>query len=275
MKAWSTGEEQGRCAMFLPEMTWQEVDKLDRSTVAVASFGATEQHGAHLPLETDALIGQELARRLDQACGGRLLVLPTQWLGFSTHHMSFPGTLSASVETYLALAGEILGSLAQAGFTKILVLNSHGGNVSALDVVLTKCRLHYPRVRIVLVTYWNAAAEQLQALRESAEGGMGHACELETSLMLASKPSAVRIDRMQPDGRWPCSKFLKKDMLAAGSANVSRTFAEISENGGVGDPRTASAEKGERFFTAIVSQLTELVSDLDSGRIDEFRAVAE
>lgn len=261
--------------MYLLEMTWQQVDELDRSTVVVIPFGATEQHGVHLPLETDALIGQELSRRLDDACGGRLLVLPGQWLGLSTHHMSFPGTITASVDTFLALAGDIIGSIAHAGFQKILVLNSHGGNASALDVVLTKSRPQYPDVRIVLVTYWNAAAEQLRALRESAEGGMGHAGELETSLLLAAKPKAVRTDRMRPDGKWSASAFLAKDMLVAGSASVSRTFTEISDHGGVGDPRKASAEKGERFFAAIVARLAELVNDLESGQIDQFRSVGE
>jgi creatinine amidohydrolase len=182
--------------MVLAEMTWQQVAGLDRSTLVVATFGAMEQHGQHLPLETDALIGSELARRLDQHCGGRLLILPTQWLGLSTHHMSFPGTISASVETYLSLASEMIGSIAAAGFKKVLVLNSHGGNVSALDVVLTKCRIKYPETRVVLVTYWNAAATELKALRESAEGGMGHACELETSLLLAAKPQVVQKDKM-------------------------------------------------------------------------------
>jgi creatinine amidohydrolase len=259
--------------MFLAEMTWQQVAGLDRSTLVLATFGAMEQHGQHLPLETDALIGSELARRLDRHCGGRLLVLPTQWLGLSTHHMSFPGTISASVETYLSLASEVIGSIAAAGFKKVLVLNSHGGNVSALDVVLTKCRIKYPETRVVLVTYWNAAATELQALRESAEGGMGHACELETSLLLAAKPQVVRKDKLQADGRWSTSKFLGKDMLSGGSASVSRIFAEISKHGGVGDPRTASAEKGEKFFAAIVGRLAELVSEIESGKIDDFKAV--
>lgn len=259
--------------MFLAEMTWQEIDKLDRSTVVVASFGAIEQHGAHLPLETDTLVGRELARRLDEACQNRLLVLPTQWLGLSTQHMSFAGTISASVETYLALAAEVIESIAQAGFKKILVLNSHGGNVSALDLVLTKCRLRFPSARIVSVTYWNVAAEQLRSLRESPEGGMGHACELETSLVLAIQPELVRKDRMQPDGRWTVSRFLGKDMLTGGAANVSRTFAEISTNGGVGDPTTASSEKGRLFFDAIVGQLVDLVLDLERGRMDQFRPV--
>jgi creatinine amidohydrolase len=261
--------------MLISEMTWQEVNALDRSTIVIAPFGAMEQHGRHLPLETDALIGQEIARRLDAACSGRLLVLPVQWLGLSTHHMGFSGTISASVDTYLNMASEILGSMAQAGFKKILALNSHGGNVSALDVVLTRCRLQYPDTRIVAVTYWNAAAQKLRELRESAEGGMGHACELETSFILAINPKLVHLDRVQPDGRWSTSRFLGKDMLSGGAANVARTFDEISDYGGVGDPRTASAEKGERFFNAIISDLADLVHDLESGKIDEFRAAGE
>lgn len=259
--------------MNLAEMTWHEIDQLDRSTVAVVPFGAMEQHGAHLPMETDARIGQELARRLDRACDGRLLILPVEWLGLSTHHMRFPGTLTASVDTYLALASEVLGSIAQAGFRKILVLNSHGGNVSALDVVLTKCRDRYPETRMVLVTYWNAAAAELRKLRESADGGMGHAGELETSLMLAAKPGVVRTSSLQPDGSWSRSPFLAKDMLSGGIASVSRSFADISRHGGVGDPRTATAEKGEKFFSAIVARLAELVRELESGELDNLRPV--
>lgn len=257
--------------MYLPEMTWQEVHALDRATVVVIPFGAMEQHGAHLPLETDALIGQELARRLDDASEGQLLILPTQWLGLSTHHMNFAGTITASVDTYLALGKEIIESIAKAGFNKILVLNSHGGNASALDVVLTKVRLSYPEARIVLVTYWNIAAGQLCALRDSSEGGMGHACELETSLVMATKPGTVRNDKIKADGHWPTSRFLGKDMLAGGTASVSRSFSEISTEGAVGDPRTASAEKGQQFFDAIVAQLLELTRELESGKIDESR----
>ncbi len=259
--------------MLLSKMTWQEVDKLDRSTVVVIPFGAMEQHGLHLPLETDALIAQECAQQLDEKCGGRLLVVPTQWLGLSTHHMSFAGTISASVDTYLALASEILGCLSAAGFRKMLALNAHGGNTAALDVVLTKCHLRFPNTRIVLATYWNVAANELRELRETPEGGMGHACELETSLLLAIDPALVRTDCLQADGRWPLSSFLAHDMLSPGVATVARTFAEISDHGGVGDPRTASAEKGKSFFTAIVEQLAGLVRDLQSGRIDAFRKV--
>jgi creatinine amidohydrolase len=241
--------------------------------VVVVPFGALEQHGAHLPLQTDALITAELARRLDLACEGRLLVLPVQWVGLSLHHMSFSGTVSASVDTYIALASDILGSIAQAGFRSVLALNGHGGNSAALDVALMKCRMKHPNTRIVHVTYWNAARQRLTELRESAVGGMGHACELETSLVLAIDPSLVKQALAAPDGRWPVAPFLAQDMLVGGAAGTYLSFDEISSHGGVGDPRTASAEKGERFFEAIVTALAEIVTGMERGHIDTFHDI--
>ena len=251
--------------MLLQEMTWEEVSKLDRSTVVVAPFGATEQHSLHLPLETDARIASELSRRLDAACGGKLLVLPTQWLGFSTHHMGFSGTMTASASTYLEMAKEILDSIAQAGFQKLLLLNSHGGNAAILEVALAEFQPKHPAVRAVLVSYWNVAAQELQRLRESPLGGMGHACELETSLILAIDSKLVRTARMAPDGMGPRSRFLYQDMLAGGSVSMWWNPAETSRHGGDGDPTSASAEKGERFFAAIVSRLAEVIEELASG----------
>lgn len=260
--------------MKLAEMTWQEVDRLDRKTVVVAQFGAMEQHGRHLPFSTDALIGQSIAERLDRSLNQRLLVLPTQWLGLSTHHMRFPGTLTASPETFLALAFDTVASIASAGFTNILLLNSHGGNAAALEVVSTKCKMQFPGHRFVNVTYWNAAAADLVAIRESAIGGMGHACELETSLVMAQDERLVRKDKLAPDGRWPASPFFAKDMLKGGSASLALTFDEISDTGTVGDPTSASAEKGERFFSLIIERLGEIVRLMEGEEIHRFHAVS-
>jgi creatinine amidohydrolase len=259
--------------MFWQDLTWQQIDALPRSTVVVLPFGAVEQHGKHLPLRTDALIGEEIASRLDIACGEGLLVLPVQWMGLSLHHMRFPGTLTASVDTYISLATDSIASVAQAGFRKLLLLNSHGGNVAALDVVLVKTRERFPDTRVFACTYWNAAVSELRQLRESELGGMGHACELETSLLLASRPDLVDMTQLSADGLQPASPFLGQDMLAGGSVSVSRHFEEISQNGGVGDPRTASAEKGERFFGAIVAKLKVLVKEIESGTIEDTRPI--
>ena len=259
--------------MQLAQMAWMEIQALDRSTVVIAPFGAMEQHGPHLAMQTDSLIAGELARRVDDACGGRLLVLPAQWLGLSLHHMEFCGTLSASVDTYINMASEILGSIAQAGFRKIIALNAHGGNVSALDVALTKSRTRHPESRILHVTYWNLARQRLAELRESAAGGMGHACELETSLVLAVDPALVRMDKAKPDGRWAVPAYFAQDMLIGGAVSTARWFNEVSEEGAVGDPRPASAAKGEIFFAAIVQSLADLVVSFERGDVDTFRKV--
>ena len=185
-------------------MTWQEVDSYDRSTIVVVPFGAMEQHSLHLPLETDALIAQELSRRLDAACGGSLLILPTQWLGFSPHHMSFSGTLTASAHTFMEMANQILSSIAHAGFRNLLILNSHGGNAAILEVVLAEFQSKHSNSQTVLVTYWNVAADGLQSIRESPIGGMGHACELETSLVLAAKPDARTHSEASSPMAWGC-----------------------------------------------------------------------
>jgi creatinine amidohydrolase len=250
--------------LFLSELTWQEVDSCDRSTIVVVPFGALEQHSLHLPLETDALIAQELSRRLDTACGGRLLVLPTQWLGFSPHHMSFSGTVTASASTYMEMANQILSSIASAGFRNLLILNSHGGNAAILEVVLAEFQSKQPNTQTILVTYWNVAADELQKLRESPIGGMGHACELETSLVLAIKPSVVHAAKLEPDGMGVRSRFLYRDMLVPGTVSTWWNPAESTKHGGEGDPTSASAEKGERFLTAIVGRLVEVVHEMSS-----------
>jgi len=258
----------------LAEMTWEEVHALDRNTVVVVPFGAMEQHGPHMPMNTDALIGQALASRLDAACGGDLLVLPTQWLGLSPHHMKFAGTITASPETFIAMAFEIISSIASAGFTNFFILNSHGGNASALDVVATKCKTAFPDRRFLTCTYWNVAAADLSEMRESKLGGMGHACELETSLVMAEQKDLVRTERIAHDGGWPASPYLAKDMLKGGAVSLAATFDEISTRGAVGDPTTSSAEKGVRFFEVILKHLVTLVGDLRSGGIVRLNHIA-
>lgn len=260
--------------MMLEQLTWQEVDSLDRNTVVVVPFGAMEQHGPHLPLKTDALIGACICRRLGEACEGRILVLPQQWLGLSLHHMRFAGTISASVDTFIAMVTDTISSIAAAGFKNILALNSHGGNSAALEVALTKCKSLYPAHRFVATTYWNAAAAGLAGIRESAIGGMGHACELETSLVLAEQPELVRTELIRADGRWPASDFLAKDMLRGGSASYALRFDEITNEGAVGDPTLASAAKGEAAYSVIVKAITRLVQEMESGEIDRFVPVA-
>lgn len=253
--------------MLLQQATWREIDALARETIVVVPFGAMEQHGPHMPLETDSRIAVELMRRLDAAVAETALILPVQWIGYSPHHMDFPGSITLSFETYIRVAIEICSSIARAGFVRFLLLNAHGGNRAVLDVASTELKFQFPKASFVTATYWSLARTELQSLRETAEGGMGHACELETSMLLASAPHLVKMQHASADGRWPCSEFLAHDMLGGGQAGIAVAFSELTQSGTNGDPRTASSEKGEKFLSAITARLVALVREYQSGEL--------
>lgn len=259
--------------MLLAQATWQEIDKLDRKTTVLAPFGAMEQHGLHLPLETDSAIAEEIARRTDLALSGNILVLPVQWAGYSPHHMDFAGSITLTAETYIRVAVEIIGSLAKAGFLRFLVLNAHGGNRAILDVAANELKFQYPKATFVTATYWNVAREQLQKLRDSELGGMGHACELETSMLLTATPGNVKMDRAIADGAWPCSEFLANDMLSGSQIGLASSFSEFTKSGANGDPTSATAAKGEAFLNAIVERIATLIRQYESGELLEMKPV--
>jgi creatinine amidohydrolase len=253
--------------MLLRNATWREIDNLDRNTIVIAPFGAMEQHGPHLPLETDARIAEEILHRVDATISSDVLALPVQWAGYSPHHMDFAGSITLSAETFLRVAVEIIGSLAKAGFRRFLLLNSHGGNRALLDIAAGELKCLYPQAAFVTATYWNIARSQLQALRESAEGGMGHACELETSILLSVSPDNVKMQLAEADGAWPCSDYFAHDMLGGGQAGLASIFSEFTRSGANGDPTSASALKGDRFLAAIVERLVDLITQYRSGEL--------
>ena len=125
-------------ALEMDSMTWQEIraEQERGRTAVVMAFGATEQHGPHMPLATDALIGDHLAllvaERLDA------FLAPTVRLGCSEHHLEFPGTISISAETFHGLVGDIVASLARGGFERVIMLPTHGGNFGPLAEAIAK-----------------------------------------------------------------------------------------------------------------------------------------
>jgi len=254
--------------VILYTLTSEEVAKLDQDIVALIPFGSVEQHSLHLPLGTDSIIAEAIARRLEARLREQVLLLPVVWLGCSVHHLDFSGSLTAEIDTFIKTGEEIVSSLAHHGFRKFILLNGHGGNTNKLDVLAEKLRYrHNSRLKVVAVTYWHLIQEEIQAIRETPLGGMGHACELETSLMLATHPELVRNARMEKDGPGERSIFEQKDMFAAGSVTVVKTFKEITRHGGFGDPTKASAEKGEKIMEAVLLKLTQVVEEIRSEKL--------
>jgi creatinine amidohydrolase len=255
--------------MFLQEMKWPEIDALDREKViAVACISAVEQHSVHLPVSTDYLIGSEIVRRVEHELPRTLLCLPPLWLGCSSHHMDFAGTITLSLETMSRVLRDITESVMKHGFRKLLILNSHGGNRATLGYTVQAIGHSYPDSLIVGATYWDLVNKKLWDARETEFGGMGHACELETSILLNIAPDLVDLRKAEPDGMTLSeSEFGRNEMLSAAAVSVYKTFAETSTHGGHGDPRTASAEKGERFLQIITAGVKRLCDDMLAGKI--------
>jgi creatinine amidohydrolase len=230
-------------ALELDKVTWPEVEEQiasGRDTVVVA-LGATEQHGRHMPLATDALLGDHLGRlvadRLDA------FVAPTVRVGCSSHHMDFPGTLSLEDETFHALVADHVRSLARAGFARVVLVPTHGGNFAPLAAAVEKLG-ELPGTRVVAVTDLTALLRVAQAGQDEhgvplEEGGL-HAGEWETSMLLAIEPELVRMERAQAGYTGDLQEGIQR-MFESG-------VKAISDNGAVGDPTRASAEHGRRYW---------------------------
>jgi creatinine amidohydrolase len=233
-------------AIELDRMTWPDVKaELDRgrATVVVA-FGATEQHGPHLPLATDALIGDHLAWRIAERLDA--FVAPTVRIGCSEHHLEFPGTLSVSEETFHALVADIVRSLAQGGFRRVVLLPTHGGNFKPLAAALEKLGpVEGIEIRALTDLGLLLTVAQLGVDEHDVPLGQGglHAGEWETSMLLALHPDLVHMDRGEPG--------YTGDLQAALGAAFRSGVHAISPNGVVGDPARASAVHGKRYWEAV------------------------
>ena len=247
--------------MKLGEMQWPAIRELDKErVVAVFPIAAFEQHGLHLPLLTDTIETTEIVDRLDAQIDDRVVCLPTQWLGFSFHHMRFGGSLTATSQTHIDMIVETVDGLVQAGFGRILILNGHGGNRADMRVAQQNLKRMHPDALVWGASWWEVAGPRLDAIKEAGPTGSGHAGEMETSLMLALRPDLVLGDRLHADGFDPESAYHDR---------VTRFLRldEQSERGNYGDPTVASAEKGERMLTAVVDSLAEVVDDILADRL--------
>jgi creatinine amidohydrolase len=241
-------------ATELDTLTWPEVEaqiEAGRDTV-VAALGATEQHGRHLPLATDALIGDHLARivadRLDA------FLAPTLRVGCSEHHVGFAGTMSLSEESYHMVVADLVRSLLRGGFGRIVLLPSHGGNFGPLAAAVAKLE-EAERAHVVALTDLGVLFEIAQMGEREfgvplAEGGL-HAGEWETSLMLAIHPELVRMESAEAG--------FTGDLQQAVGSMFAGGVASISKNGAIGDPARSSAEHGERYWASILELVLEQI----------------
>jgi creatinine amidohydrolase len=232
----------------LAALTSAELDARSERLVVVP-VGAIEQHGPHLPLDTDTLLAASVAEAIVERTPGTLLG-PTLELGCSSHHSSFPGTLSLRTDTFVGIVVDLCRSLARADRTVVL-LNAHGGNRAQLDVALTKLSLE--GIRTYAFTYWQMLEDVVvDELGEEGRNACGHACALETSLMQHLHPERVRTSAIPADGTpptWPDPHMFSRDAV-----RVVRPFDEIRADGVIGRPSLATPALGRRLFDAAVER---------------------
>jgi len=243
-------------ALELDQMSWPEVKaELEggRDTVVMA-LGATEQHGPHMPLATDALLGDHLARLVAERL--EAFVAPTVRIGCSEHHLAFPGTLSISEETFHAIVADVVRSLARGGFRRVVLLPTHGGNFAPLAAAVEKLGddsgidvRALTDLRALLAIAQVGADEHGVPLNE---GGL-HAGEWETSMLTSVHPELVRQDRAVPG--------YTGDIESAMGAMFASGVDAIADNGVVGDPSRASAEHGRRYWDKVLEVTLSEIGD--------------
>lgn len=235
--------------MRFAEMTAPAIAALDRArTLIVAPIAACEQHSRHLPVFTDSILVGAVANGIEASLPDRVLLLPVLWLGASDHHLPFGGTLTAALPTYEQILVELLTPLLHSGFRRVLLLNGHGGNIDPLHVALRRLDTQFPGCLLTGAAYWEIAEAELAALCEGPRKSMGHACELETSMMLHLRPELVHKDLIANDPD-PTPESLRGVFWA-------RDFGRRTDHGAVGYPEFASAERGRQMLEAVVRKVT-------------------
>lgn len=245
--------------------TKELADFVQQDPVVILPVGAYEQHGPHLPLDTDTHIGLELAKAAVKNADVPCALLPPVWLGISEHHMSFAGSLTLRQSTLTAVIYDVLKSLARHGVKKILVLNSHGGNMAPLRSAVDQVGGELS-VEPALVTYWHLVGDVVQKLRRSEFGGISHGGELETALKLYLAPEDVRHDLLQANMA-PGNNYWSPEMFAANKVAIYKPYNRLSRLGHVGDPTKATAEFGKAVFEAAVGELVKVIRLLQKGEL--------
>lgn len=226
-----------------------------RDAVVLLPIGATEQHGPHLPTGVDDFLAAEVCRRAAVLAAEHtgVVVTPSVPTGLSEHHMAFGGTLTLSLPTLHALLRDICRSVIRAGFARILIVNGHGGNMTALHALTTEltAELSTP---IAYASYFGIGGEVVRETLETQEGLM-HACEGETSMMMAAFPELIRTEHLG-EAHGP------RITLPAESTDpvyMAVAFDRITESGVAGDARVASPEKGERMLAGCAAALADII----------------
>lgn len=256
MRAPSAGQEGGRDGYELALMTSVEFKAaLEHVRLALLPVGATEQHGPNLALSTDYAAAHALARRLAARLHPRAVVLPPIPFGLSYHHTGFAGTITLSPESFIAVCMDVARSLRRDGLRHLLFVNGHNGNMAVLNVVTQKVRYEL-EMEAAVSFYFGQAADRVKAHGKTAR--YGHACEIESSVLMELAPELVRAEAFEPG-----------DMIETGLEHAFNhqpffhvlpvPFHEQTRNGVFGDARLADPAIGRDIVETAVERTVTFV----------------
>lgn len=234
-------------------------DLAARNAIVIVPVGSTEQHGPHLPVQVDALLATEVARRAAARIASTepVVVAPTVWVGLAEHHMNLGGTITLDFATFHALLRCVCESIWRHGYRRILLLNGHGGNIMALNVIVGELK-HELNADIATATYWElpGAVEAFAHILERQQNVL-HAGEAETAMLLHLKPDLVDRDAMAsvvPPN---------EDLEPEDGVYRWRPMTDFTDSGVLGVPSVATAVKGERLLEAAAEALAGAVTNGD------------
>ena len=259
-------------AMDLPQWQLAENSSLiapfsapDLEKVLILPIGHTEQHGYHDPLSTDTLIIEAIGQGTARAVPEQALCLPVFPYGVSTHRRSFPGTFNVGGRAFEDFWLAVVDTLVRRGFSRFYLISGHGGNCSFLVNGIKYAGEKYPQIFCATSFLYLSGPQGVAALdarRQSALGGMGHACELETSLVLHLRPELVHLDRAVDETDFITTPSYYMDWIEGGALVANPPWEDDTRTGAYGAGSLGTAEKGQYWLEAAIAEKVGHVAEI-------------
>jgi creatinine amidohydrolase len=258
---------------FWADLRWPEFATLPANTVAVLPIAAIEQHGPHLPVGVDSFINQGVVARtlevLPADCP--VLVLPTQCVALSVEHLRFPGTLTSRAETMLGLVTDIGASVARAGVKRLVIVNSHGGNVAMLDIAARRIRIE-SGILCLNAMWARMGKPEVIGPRDELRFGI-HAGLSETALLLRLRPDTVDMTKAENFvSAWQGLDNSAPAMAPDAGAPLAWMAQDLNPSGAVGDASRATAEIGEEVLAFAAARMAALWQQVAAFDVDAWLA---
>ena len=253
------------------EHTWLELRELAaRDDIVVVIPAATlEDHGYHLPIDTDVRLVESIAEaaieRFNASGTARAILFPTQVHGYTPHHMDYPGTVTLRWNVFVESLLDQGRSLIAHGFRRILIVNGHGSNIPLVNMAARLLNVEH-RDAVCMSSFYLVSEESLgviERIRTTPRGGMAHACELETSLYLAIRPDLVQMDKAVDEIPASYTEHVWMDWTD-GPLQYTPHWSAITESGVTGDATAGTAEKGEVLLAQAAKEIAAFIGEVAS-----------